>query len=67
MRKKSVAIHVMKRDNAFYYVRHVPKDLIDHYRVKRLCFSLKTKYESSANRSSKSITQSLDDYWYGVR
>ena len=67
MRKKSVASHVMKRDTIFYYVRHVPKDLIDHYNVKRLCFSLKTKCESSANRSSRSITQRLDDYWYGVR
>ena len=67
MRKKSVASHVMKRDNVFYYVRHVPKDLIDHYSVKRLCFSLKTKCESLANRSSRSITQRLDDYWYGVR
>ena len=67
MRKKSVASHIMKRDNVFYYVRHVPKDLIDHYSVKRLCFSLKTKCESSANRSSRSITQRLDDYWYGVR
>ena len=67
MRKKSVASHVMKRDNVFYYVRHLPKDLIDHYSVKRLCFSLKTKCVSLANRSSRSITQRLDDYWYGVR
>ena len=62
-----MATHVMKRDNVFYYVRHVPKDLIDHYSVQRLCFSLKTKCESLANRSSRSITQRLDDYWYGVR
>ena len=67
MRKKSVASHVMKRDNVFYYVRHVPKDLIDHYSVKRLCFSLKTKCKTLANHSSRSITQRLDDYWYGVR
>ena len=67
MRKKSVASHVMKRDNVFYYVRHVPNDLIDHYSVKRLWFSLKTKCESSANRSSRSITQRLNNYWYGVR
>ena len=57
----------MKRDTIFYYVRHVPKDLIDHYSVKRLCFILKTQIESSANRSSRSITQRLNDYWYGVR
>ena len=67
MRKKIVASHVMKRDNVFYYVRHVPKDLIDHYSVKRLCFILKTQSESSANRPSRSITQRLNDYWYGVR
>ena len=67
MRKKSVASHVMKRDNVFYYVRHVPSDSINHYSVKRLCFSLKTKCESLANHSSRSITQRLDDYWYGVR
>ena len=67
MRKKSVVTHVMKRDSVFYYVRHVPKDLIDHYSVKRLCFSLKTKCESSANRSSKSITQWLNVCWHGVR
>tara|TARA_B100000927_G_scaffold228640_1_gene188440 strand:- start:52 stop:429 length:378 start_codon:yes stop_codon:yes gene_type:complete len=28
---------------------------------------LKTTCESLANRSSRSITQRLDDYWYGVR
>ena len=28
---------------------------------------MKTKCESSANRSSRSITQRLNDYWYGVR
>ena len=67
MRKKSVESHVIKRDNVFYYVRHIPKDLIDHYSVKRLCFSLKTKCESLSNRSSRSITQRLDDYWFGIR
>ena len=65
--KKSVASHVIKRDNVFYYVRHAPKDLIYHYSVKRLCFSLKTKCESSVNRSSRSITQRFYDYWYGVQ
>ena len=42
MRKKLVAEHVMKRYDMFYYVRHIPIDLADHYSVKRLCFSLKT-------------------------
>ena len=43
MRNKYVAEHVMKRDDMFYNVRHIPRDLNEHYRVKKLCFSLKTR------------------------
>ena len=57
----------MKRDNQFYYVRHIPSDLTHHYSVQRICFSLKTKSDSTAVRFSKSITQRLDDYWFGMR
>jgi len=67
MRNKYVANHVMKRDNQFYYVRHIPSDLTHHYSVQRICFSLKTKSDSTAVRFSKSITQRLDDYWFGMR
>ena len=57
----------MKRDNLFYYVRHIPSDLTHHYSVQRICFSLKTKSDSTAVRFSKSITQRLDDYWLSLR
>ena len=57
----------MKRDNKYYYVRHIPKDLTHHYTVRRLCFSLKANSESIAIRFSKSITHRLDDYWFGIR
>ena len=57
----------MKRDNQFYYVRHIPSDLTHHYSVQRICFSLKTKSDSTAVKFSKSITQRLDDYWFGMR
>ena len=57
----------MKRNNQFYYVRHIPSDLTHHYSVQRICFSLKTKSDSTAVRFSKSITQRLDDYWFGMR
>jgi len=67
MRNKCVANHVMKRDSKYYYVRHIPSDLTHHYSVQRLCFSLKTKSDSTAIRYSKSITQRLDDYWFGMR
>ena len=67
MRKKYVAEHVMKRDDMFYYVRHIPTDLANHYSVKRLCFSLKTKSLGYAIRASKSVSQRLEDYWFGIR
>ena len=57
----------MKRDGRYYYVRHIPKDLTQHYTIQRLCFSLKTNSDSIAIRYSKSITQRLDDYWFGIR
>ena len=57
----------MKRDSKYYYVRHIPSDLTHHYSVQRICFSLKTKSDSTAVRFSKSITQRLDDYWFGMR
>ena len=56
----------MKRDGKYYYVRHIPKDLTQHYSIQRLCFSLKTNSDSIAVRYSKSITQRLDDYWFGM-
>ena len=57
MRNKYIAEHVMKRDDMFYYVRHIPRDLSEHYRVKRLCFSLKTKSLAYADRIAKSVSQ----------
>ena len=67
MRNKYATVHVMKRDEMFYYVRHIPYDLINIYSVKRLCFSLKTKSYATAIRFAKSVTQRLDDYWFGIR
>ena len=67
MRNKCVANHVMKRDNKYYYVRHIPKDLTHYCIVRRLCFSLKTNSDSIAIRFSKSITKRLDDYWFRIR
>ena len=62
MRNKYATVHVMKRDEMFYYVRHIPYDLINIYSVKRLCFSLKTKSYATAVRFVKSVKQRLGDY-----
>ena len=67
MRKKYAPEHVMNRDGVYYYVRHIPYDLIAFYNVSRLCFSLKTKSLRAAIRTSKSVTQRLEDYWLGLR
>ena len=67
MRKKYAPEHVMNRDGVYYYVRHIPYDLIAYYNVSRPCFSLKTKSLKAAIRASKSVSQRLDDYWLGLR
>ena len=67
MRKKYAPEHVMNRDGVYYYVRHIPYDLIAYYNVSRLCFSLKTKSLKAAIRASKSVSQRLEDNWLGLR
>ncbi len=59
MRNKCEANHVLYRDGVYYYVRRVPYDLVGHYKVKRLCFSLKTKSSATACRAAQSISQRL--------
>ena len=67
MRKKNTPAYVMIRDGVYYYVRHISHDLAPIYSVTRLCFSLKTKSLQAAIRTSKSVTQRLEDYWLGLR
>ena len=67
MRNKYAANHVFLRDGIYYYLRRVPLDLAQHYSVKRLCFSLRTKSFKSALHASKSVTQRLEDYWLGFK
>ena len=67
MRNKFASNHVLFRDGINYYVRRVPYDLVEHYKVKRLCFSLKTKSSATACRAAQSISQRLEDYWLGLR
>ena len=57
----------MNRAGIYYYVRRIPADLKQHYSVKRLCFSLRTKSHSQAMRTASSVHQRLEDYWLGLR
>ena len=58
---------MLLRNETYYFLKRVPYDLKDYYSVKRLCFSLKTKSYSTAIRFAKSVSQRLDDYWFGIR
>ena len=60
MRNKYVSEHVMKCDDMFYSVRHIPRDLNEHYRVKKLCFSLKTRSLAYAIRFKRMDIHAID-------
>ena len=47
-----------------FIMRHIPSDLTEKYSVKRLCF--RNKILCLVLLNCKSITQRLDDYWFGV-
>ena len=67
MRNNYGVNHIMNPDGVYYYIRRVPCDLSDFYAIKRLCFSLKTKYLNTARRLSRSIQKKPEDYWLGLR
>jgi hypothetical protein len=59
--------HIRVRFGVYHFVRRVPSDVRQHYRIDRVSISLRTKSEATAARSAKSISQRLDDYWHGLR
>ena len=67
MHNKSSDKFLYNRDGVYQFIRRIPVDLSDHYGSSRIQISLKTKNISVANRSARSITQRLDDYWLGLR
>jgi hypothetical protein len=64
---KIPASHVQLRDGVYYFVRRIPADLQEFYSGDPVSLSLRTKSISAADRSAKSISQHLDDYWMGLR
>ena len=60
MRNKYVTNHVLLRNETYYFLKRVPYDLKEYYSVKRLCFSLKTKFYSSALRITNSELSTTD-------
>ena len=67
MMHKNDVNYLQCRDNIYYFVRRVPKDIHKHYSSHRISLSLKTKSKRVAEHKCKSISQRLDDYWLGLR
>ena len=67
MMHKNEVYYLQCRDNIYYFVRRVPKDIHKHYSSQRISLSLKTKSKRVAEHKCKSISQRLDDYWLGLR
>lgn len=59
--------YLYQKRNVYYFSRHVPKDIREHYNTKRIVFSLKTKSEIIAIKSARSISHRLEDYWMSLR
>ena len=67
MMHKNDVNYLQCRDNIYYFVRRVPKDIHNYYSSQRISLSLKTKSKRVAEHKCKSISQRLDDYWLGLR
>ncbi len=59
--------YIRCRDGIYYFVRRVPDDVKSYYSSDRISMSLRTKSYSSAVRMIKSVSQRLEDYWFGIR
>ena len=67
MMYKKEELYLTTRNSIYYFVRRVPRDLIQYYSSNRINFSLKTKSKLKALRVYSTVKQKLDDYWLGLR
>ena len=51
----------------YYFRRHVPVDVQQHYERSCVVICLKTRSKASALRASRSISSKLDDFWMQLR
>lgn len=61
MRKKYAPEHVMIRDGVYYYVRHIPCDLIAYYNVSRHCSLEGNKSDYASNGLNKWLRPLVPD------
>lgn len=61
------ATFLYKRGPIYYFRRHVPIDLQQHYPTRIICTSLRTRSLSIAQRSASVIANKLDAEWMTLR
>jgi hypothetical protein len=59
--------YLWKKNEVFYFRRHVPVDEQRHYERSSIVICLKTKNKPSALKASRSISSKLDDFWLQLR
>lgn len=64
---KIVPSYRFVKDATYYFSRHVPVDVREHYSTNRIQLCLKPRSPHSAANAVKSINQKLDDYWMALR
>ena len=60
VRNISALYHVMNRAGIYHYIRRIPTDLMQHYSVKRLCFSLRRKSRVHTMRAANYLPNIAD-------
>ena len=65
--ERRVVQYVYQRGITYYFVRRVPKDVQEYYKLSRIVICLKTNRKDRAVRVGMSIAQRLEDYWLSLR
>ena len=59
--------YTYKKNNIYYFVRSIPKDLSSHYEKGKFVKSLRTKSRSQALKASQLLAAKLDEQWFRLR
>jgi len=55
------------KNNIYYFVRAIPKDLSSHYSKPKFVKSLRTKSKQQALKASQILSAKLDEQWFRLR
>lgn len=59
--------YIFIKNGVYYFERRVPRDLLDHYSCRKICYSLRTRSPRVAVAAAERAAAQLDDYWYHLR